>query len=73
MVKQGTASAFNNVALIVSFATDAWFFERGVLTQDLAGTSMIIAFSVAQCLLADRYAKKETKDLQQQERIAAET
>lgn len=59
VVKQGTASAFNNVALIVSFLTDAWFFGRSVFPQDLAATAMIIFFSVLQCLLANRYAKKE--------------
>lgn len=58
-VKQGTASAFNNLALIVSFITDTKFFERELITQDIIGTSMIISFSIAQSILSNLYEAEE--------------
>lgn len=61
-MKQGTASAFNNVALIVSFITDAKFFEREVITQDIVGTSMIISFSIAQSILSNLYEAEEVEE-----------
>ena len=60
IVKQGTASAFNNIALIVSFLVDTLYFGRTVLPNDIVGTSLIIIFSIAQCLLSDMATKKET-------------
>lgn len=47
VIKQGTASAFNNIALVVSFLVDTFYFERHVLPHDIVGTSMICCFSIA--------------------------
>ena len=47
IVKQGTASAFNNIALIVSFMVDSFYFGGAVLLHDVAGTSLILIFSIA--------------------------
>lgn len=63
IVKQGTASAFNNVALVVSFMTDAFYFGRTVLPTDIVGTSMIIFFSVLMCLSSNTSAKQEKQQV----------
>ena len=62
IVKQGTASAFNNIALIVAFRVDAFYFQRHVFTLDIVGTSMIIVFGISQCLLSDSATKKEATE-----------
>lgn len=54
VVKQGTASAFNNLALIVSFMIDAFYFKRIVFVHDIFGASLIIIFAVAQSLVANQ-------------------
>ena len=46
IVKQGTASAFNNIALIVSFLIDALYFNRHVFANDVIGTVIIGMFAV---------------------------
>ena len=53
VVKQGTASAFNNIALIVSFLVDATYFKRKIFIQDALGASLIIIFAITQSLLAN--------------------
>lgn len=64
VVKQGVATTFNNIALIVSFFVDTFYFGRMVLPQDILGTSLIVLFSIAQCLLSDKATKKEIKEKQ---------
>jgi len=53
VVKQGTASAFNNLALIVSLMVDAFYFKRKIFIHDIFGVSLIIIFAVTQSLLAN--------------------
>ena len=65
VVKQGTASAFNNMSLIISLAVDTLYFHRRVFTHDLVGAGMIIVFAVTQCLLANAAAQKEEQFNQQ--------
>lgn len=62
IIKQGTASAFNNIALVVSFMVDTFYFGRTVLPQDIVGTSLIVIFSIAQCLISDKANKKEASE-----------
>lgn len=47
IVKQGTTSAFNNIALLVSFSVDALYFHRRIFLNDIAGAAMIGLFAVA--------------------------
>lgn len=54
VVKQGTASAFNNLALIVSFLVDALYFKRRIFIHDIIGASLILTFAVVQSLLANQ-------------------
>lgn len=59
VVKQGTASGFNNIALVVSFTVDALYFKRRVFVHDWIGAAMIIVFAVVQCILANNMAQEE--------------
>lgn len=56
VVKQGTASAFNNLALIVSFLVDSLYFKRHIFIHDIVGASLIIIFAIYQSLLANTEA-----------------
>lgn len=58
IVKQGTASAFNNLALIVSFLIDALYFHRKVFIHDYVGAGLILFFAVVQSLLANAAARE---------------
>ena len=57
VVKQGTASAFNNLALIVSFLVDSLYFKRHIFIHDIVGASLIIIFAIYQSLLANTEAQ----------------
>jgi len=47
VINLGTASSFNNLALLVSLSVDFGYLHREVFTSDLAGVVLIITFSVA--------------------------
>ena len=61
VVKQGTSSAFNIIALLVSLATDSLYFGRFLSIHDIIGSGLIIIFTIIQSIIANK-AGEENED-----------
>lgn len=62
VIKQGTLSTFNNLALVVSLTADYFVLHYDIYPIDMLGSCMIIGFNITVCLLSTHFEQKRREE-----------
>lgn len=60
-MKSGTVAGFYNVAMLLSFATDIYYFGQPLLTNDIVGVLMIILSTSAQGYILNKQQEEKER------------